>query len=74
MLSKGKKNEEMLHLQPRRYVSISLHLHLYEIILRSADFARDKNVTFDFSDACLFVHPVYFDHQDFLRFASAFSF
>ena len=23
------KNEEMLHLQPQRYVSISLHLHLY---------------------------------------------
>jgi len=44
-----------------------------QIILHSADFTGDKNVAFDFSDACLFVHPVYFDHQDFLSFASAFS-
>ena len=31
----------------------------------SADFTGDKNVTFDFSDACLFGHPVYFDYQDY---------
>ena len=29
LLFQKEKNEEMLHLQPRRYVSISLHLHLY---------------------------------------------
>ena len=31
----------------------------------SAYFTGDKNVTFDFSDACLFGHPVYFDCQDY---------
>ena len=29
-----------------------------QIPLHSVDFAGDKNVTFDFSDACLFGHPV----------------
>ena len=33
-------------------------------------FAGDKDIAFDFSDACLFRHPVYFDHQDFLGFTS----
>ena len=32
-----------------------------QITLHSADFAGDKNVAFDFSDACLLGHPVYFD-------------
>ena len=37
-----------------------------QIPLHSADFTGDKNVTFDFSDACLFGHrPVYFDYQDY---------
>ena len=40
-----------------------------QIILHSADFAGDKYVTFNFSDACFFVRPDYFDHQDFLSFA-----
>ena len=57
------------------YVSISLHLHLnMQIPLHPADFAGDKNVGFDFSDACLFGHPVYFDYEDFLSFASDYSF
>ena len=43
-----------------------------QIPLHSADFAGD--VTFDFPDACLFGHPIYFDYQDFLSFASDFSF
>ena len=34
------------------YKQISSHL---------VDFAGDKNVASDFSDACLFWHPVYFD-------------
>ena len=33
MLSKGKNFEEMLRLQPRRYITILLHLHSYEIKL-----------------------------------------
>lgn len=37
-----------------------------QIILHSADFAGDKYVTFNSSDACFFVRPDYFDHQDFL--------
>ena len=41
------------------YMQITLHL---------GDFPGDKNVTFDFSDACLFGQPVYFDYQDFLKF------
>ena len=32
-----------------------------KITLYLADFAGDKTSVFDFSDACLFVHPVYFD-------------
>ena len=40
-----------------------------QIILHSADFAGDKYVTFNSSDACFFVRPDYFDHQDFLSFA-----
>ena len=70
-LSKGKNFGETLRLQPWRYMSILLHLHLYEINYPSlADFAGDKNIAFDFSDACLFGHPDYFDYQDFLGFAS----
>ena len=30
--------------------------------LHSADLARDKNIVFNFSDAGLFGHPVYFDY------------
>ena len=44
-----------------------------QIILHSADFAGDKYVALNFSDACFFVRSDYFDHQDFLSFASAFS-
>ena len=44
-----------------------------QIILHSEDFAGDKYVAFNFSDACCFVYPDCFDHQDFLSFASAFS-
>ena len=32
------------------------------------DFAGDKNVDFEFSDACLFGHPSYFGSQDFISF------
>ena len=39
----------------------SLALLYMQITRHSADFAGDKNVTFDFSDACLLGHPVYFD-------------
>ena len=34
----------------------------------------DFLLSFSFSHACLLGHPVYFDHQDFLRFSSDFSF
>ena len=39
----------------------SLAVLYMQITLHSADFAGDKNVIFDFSDACLLGHPVYFD-------------
>ena len=54
-----------------------------EITTHSVDLAGDKNnyglsqislLSFSFSHACLLGHPVYFDHQDFLRFSSDFSF
>ena len=45
-----------------------------QITLNLAVFARDKNIAFDLSDACLFGHPVYFDYRDFLGFASDLSF
>ena len=61
LLSEGKNLKETLRFQPRRYVSISLHLHLYANYPSLVNFAGDKNVTFDFSDACLFGHPVYFE-------------
>ena len=48
-----------------RYMQITLHL---------AVFAGDKNISFDFSDAWRFGHPVYFDYQDFLGFTSDLSF
>ena len=35
-----------------------------------SDFAGDKDIAFDFSDACPFRHPVYFDYQYFLGFIS----
>ena len=49
-------------------------LTLMQITLHLADFTGDKNVAFDFSDACLFGHPFYFDYQDFISLASDFSF
>jgi len=50
-------------------------LTLMQITLHLADFAGDlQNVAFDFSDACLFGHPFYFDYQDFISSASYFSF
>ena len=45
-----------------------------QITLLSVDFTGDKNIAFNVSDACLFGHPVYFDYQDFLSFASNFPF
>ena len=38
------------------------------------DFAGDKNFDFQFPDACLFGHPFYFGYQDFIGYASDFSF
>ena len=38
------------------YMQITVHL---------PDFAGDKNVDFEFPDACLFGHPFYFGYQDF---------
>ena len=38
------------------YMQIAVHL---------PDFAGDKNVDFEFPDACLFGHPFYFGYQDF---------
>ena len=65
---KGKKNfEDMLCIKPQRYVSSSLHLHLRANYPSFGRFPGDKYVTFDFSDACLFGHPVYFDYQDFFK-------
>ena len=49
-------------------------LTLMQITLHLADFTGDKNVAFDFSDACLFGHPFYFDYQNFISLASDFSF
>ena len=39
-----------------------------------ADFAGDKNVAFHYPDVCLFVHPFYFDNQDFISFKLQTSF
>ena len=49
-------------------------LTLMQITLHLADFNGDQNAAFDFSDACLFGHPFYFDCQDFISLASDFSF
>ena len=56
-----------IHLFRSTYTYMQITLHL-------AVSAGDKNIAFDFSDACLFGHPVYFDDQDFLGFASDLSF
>ena len=36
-----------------------------QITVHPPDFAGDKNVDFEFPDACLFGHPFYFGYQDF---------
>ena len=47
-------------------MSISLHYNTYmPITLHSTGFGGDNMSLFDFLDACLFGHPVYFDYQDF---------
>ena len=38
------------------YVQITVHL---------PDFAGDKNIHFEFPNACLLGHPFYFGYQDF---------
>jgi len=37
-----------------------------QITVHPLDFAGDKNVDFDFPDACLFGHSFYFGYQDFI--------
>ena len=36
-----------------------------QITVHRPDFVGDKNVDFEFPDACLFGHPFYFGYQDF---------
>ena len=40
------------------YMQITVHL---------PDFAGDKNIDFEFPNACLLGHPFYFGHQDFKK-------
>ena len=64
---KEKNFEETSCLQPRQFVYISLHLHLYaNITVHPPDFAGDKNANFEFPNACLFGHPFYFGYEDFI--------
>ena len=50
-------------------------LTLMQITLHVANFTGDlQNVAFNFSDACLFGYPFYFDCQEFISLASDFSF
>ena len=49
-------------------------LYLFCLTYANYSFAGNKNVAFDFSDACLFGHPVYFYYQDFLILTLDFSF
>ena len=37
-----------------------------QITVYPPDFTGDKNVDFEFPDACLFGHPFYFGYQDFI--------
>ena len=37
-----------------------------QITVHPPDSVGDKNVDFEFPDACLFVHPFYFGYQDFI--------
>ena len=39
------------------YMQVTVHL---------PDFVGDKNVDFEFPDACFFGHPFYFGYQDFI--------
>ena len=39
------------------YMQVTVHL---------PDFTGDKNVDFEFPDACFFGHPFYFGYQDFI--------
>ena len=45
-------------------IHFALLTHM-QITVHPPDFAGDKNVDFEFPDACLFGHPFYFGYQDF---------
>ena len=62
-----KKQTLLLQARQNTYTHMQITLHL-------VDFTGDKNVAFDFSDACFFGYPVDSDYQDFLKFARDFSF
>ena len=51
-------NHGNLHLFRFTYAYMQITVHL-------PDFAGDKNVDFEFPDACLFGHLFYFGYQDF---------
>ena len=57
---------------PRWFISILLHLHFCKLpfIWR---ISQETKIAFNFSDACLFGHPFYFDYQGFISLASDFS-
>ena len=68
---KEKNFEETLYLQPRQFVSIFTYAYM-QITVHPPDFAGDKNIDFEFPNACLLGHPFYFGYQDFKSSASAF--
>ena len=45
-----------------------------QITVHPPDFTGDKNIDFEFPNACLLGHPFYFGYQDFKSQASDFSF
>ena len=57
--------KETLCLQPRQLVSISLYLRLYAMTVHLPDFAGDKNIHFEFPNACLLGHPFNIGYQYF---------
>ena len=72
-LSKGKTsrkrrvyNHGKLYLFRFTYAYMQITVHL-------PNFAGDKNVDFEFPDACLFGHPFYFGYQDLKSDPSDFS-
>ena len=62
---KEKTSRKRVHNHGNLYLFRFTYAYM-QITVHPPDFAGDKNVDFEFPDACLFGHPFYFGYQDFI--------